>query len=228
VVRDNARVSVSAGADLSGEVLRITCPEADRDHVFSPLLARFQAQHPNLRLELLVTDRTLDLSKGEADVAVRGGRLRDTRLIRRKIGDVPWRLYAGRAYLEQHGKPESPQQIGAHPVVLYTGGLATLRPMKWLDAVAPKAPVTARADNVLEAMQIVRSGPGLAMLPAFVGAAESALDLAFAPEPELIEPLALLYHPDLRDAPRVRAFEDFLTRETGVLRALLRGERRSD
>jgi DNA-binding transcriptional LysR family regulator len=216
---------VNAGLDPSADVLRLTCPEADREHVFNPLLARFQAQHPEFRLEILVTDRALDLSKGEADVAVRGGRLRDTHLMRRKIGDVPWRLYASRGYLERHGKPGAGPGINAHAIIGYAGTLAGLRPMKWLHAVAPAARIAAEAANALEAASRAEAGFGLAMLPAFLGAAEPALELAFAPEPELIEPLALVYHPDLREASRVRAFEDFLVRETGALRALLRGER---
>ncbi len=216
---------MNAGLDPSGHVLRVTCPEADREHVFNPLLVRFQAQHPEFRLEVLVTDRALNLSKGEADVAVRGGRLRDTHLMRRKIGDVPWRLYASRSYLERHGTPGTGPEINAHAVIGYAGTLAGLRPMKWLHAVAPAARIAAEAASALEAAARAEAGVGLAMLPAFLGTAEPGLEQAFAPEPELIEPLALLYHPDLRDAPRVRAFEDFLVRETGALRALLRGER---
>jgi DNA-binding transcriptional LysR family regulator len=216
---------VNAGLDPSANVLRVTCPEADREHVLNPLLARFRAQHPEIRLEILVTDRRLDLSKGEADVAVRGGRLRDTHLMRRKIGDVPWRLYASRGYLERHGRPGTGPEINAHAVIGYAGPLAGLRPMKWLHAVAPTARIAAEAASALEAAAHAGSGAGLAMLPAFLGAAEPSLEQAFAPEPELVEPLALLYHPDLREAPRVRAFEDFLVGETGRIRALLRGER---
>lgn len=219
---------LSASAESIGGVLRVTCPEADIDHLLTPLLDRFRAMHPALRLELLVTDRALDLSKGEADIALRGGSLPDSALVGRKLGDAPWPLYASRSYLERHGQPQSPEQIGDHPIIHYAGPIAALMPLKWLRSAAPDATVAAYSNSVLGALSAAKSGVGLAMLPAFVGQAERSLACAFAPRPELTEPLTLLVHPDLRQAPRVRAFIDFVAQEAGSIRELLRGGASAD
>ena len=50
--------------------------------------------YPGIKIELLMTDRVLDLSNGEADVAIRGGEAREEALVGKKIADVPWAVYA--------------------------------------------------------------------------------------------------------------------------------------
>jgi DNA-binding transcriptional LysR family regulator len=219
---------LNASVETIGGVLRITCPEADIDRVLSPLLDRFRAMHPDLRLEVIVTDRSLDLAKGEADIALRGGQLQDDALVGRKIADTLWLLYGSRTYLERRGRPQRPEQINDHSVILYAGPIAQLRPLKWLQSVAPNAHVAAYGNSVLGGLSAAKSGAGLVMLPAFVGNAESALDCAFAPQPELTEPMTLVVHPDLRQAARVRAFFDFVEAEAKTVRDLLRGRARQE
>lgn len=209
-------------------IIRITCPEADIDRLLAPVFARFQAVHPGLRLEFLVSDRSLDLSKGEADIALRGGRPRNGALIGRKIADCPWRIYASRSYVERHGKPVRPEDIERHAVIAFTGPIAELRPARWLRSVAPNAGIAAYSHTVLGALSAVKAGVGLGLLPAHVGNFEEELVCALQPQPELTEPFTLLVHSDLRNTPRVRAFLDFLTGEIDTIRSLFRGESRED
>src|SRR6266849_6793163 len=103
VVGDFERRVTDVGRDRSG-VIRVTCPELIM-HRMMPLIERFHARYPKLRVEFVMSDRYLDLAKGEADVAFRSGDT-DDELFGRKIADSVWAVYASRAYIEHPGKPE--------------------------------------------------------------------------------------------------------------------------
>ena len=64
----------------------------------SMLPEKFGTAFPNLWLEFVMTDRIVDLAKGQADVAIRAGRPGEKDLIGRKIADSPWAVFASRAY----------------------------------------------------------------------------------------------------------------------------------
>jgi DNA-binding transcriptional LysR family regulator len=218
-----ARCLTARDKSLSG-ALRITCPEADLPRLLAPIFDRFQVRHPGVRLEFLVTDRALDLSKGEADIALRGGPPKDSALIGRKLADVTWLVYASRAYVNRHGAPQRIADFERHSVVSYTGTLAELGPGQWLRSAAPNAKVAAYSNSVSGALSAASSGLGLAMLPALVGSLERELVCVWRPQPEVTEPFTLLVHPDLRNIPRVRALLDFLGEEIATIRALFRGD----
>jgi DNA-binding transcriptional LysR family regulator len=67
----------------------------------TPLIDGFQARHPGLRIELVMSDYYLDLAKGEADIAIRAGQSPDENLVGRKIGETRWAVYASRSYVER-------------------------------------------------------------------------------------------------------------------------------
>jgi DNA-binding transcriptional LysR family regulator len=207
-----------------GGTLRITCPEADLPRLLATVFDRFQAKHPHVRLEFLVTDKVLDLSKGEADIALRGGLPKDGTLICRKLADALWLLYASSAYLERHGAPKRVEDFDTHAIVIYAGPVAALAPGKWLKSTAASAKIGAYSNSVSGAVAAARSGVGLAMLPAHVGNAERELLCVWRPEPQVTEPFTALVHPDLRNAPRVRAMLDFLGEEVATIRALFSGD----
>ena len=71
----------------------------------SGLIDAFHARHPGISVELLMEQRILDLSKGEADIAIRGGKPGSGALVCKKIADVPWGIYASRAFVDRYGRP---------------------------------------------------------------------------------------------------------------------------
>ncbi len=127
----------------------------------TPLIERFHAHHPHLRVEFVMSDRYLDLSKGEADVAFRSGDTEDE-LVGRKIADSIWAIYASRDYIERHGKPQHLEELSRHPLVCLDESMSNHRVAKWLKAAAPEAKITARNTSVLGLMYAVKSGVGVA------------------------------------------------------------------
>jgi DNA-binding transcriptional LysR family regulator len=71
----------------------------------SILIEGFHARYPGLRVEFIITDKYLDLSKGHAEIAIRTGEVADENLIGRKIAEVSWAVYATRSYVEQGDVP---------------------------------------------------------------------------------------------------------------------------
>src|SRR5438445_907889 len=214
-VKDTAR-------ELSG-VIRVTCPEPIVFRMTkSSLIDRFHARHLGLRIEFVTSDRYLDLSKGEADVAFRSGDT-DDELVGRKIADSIWAVYASRAYVERHGQPARVEDFSSHAWVGFDESLSRHRAAKWLCAVVPDATMSARYTSVLGLVSAVKSGIGIGPLPTALGDAEPDLLRVLGPIPELARSWRLLTHPDIRRIPRVAAFFDFVIEEREALKSILTG-----
>lgn len=205
-------------------VVRVACPEPIVYRITqSALLERFQARYPALRIEFVMSDKYVDLSKGEADVALRSGDTDDGELVGRKIADSIWAVYTSRRYIEQHGKPERVEDLEHHLLVGFDDTMTNHRAAKWLAKVAPKAKVVARNNSVLGLVYALKSGIGVGALPTALGDAEEDLVRVLGPIPELARIWRVLAHPDVRRTPRVSAFFDFITEEIEALRPILTG-----
>ncbi|MCL4801042.1 MAG: LysR family transcriptional regulator [Burkholderiales bacterium] len=205
-------------------VIRVTCPEPLVYRITqSSLLDRFHARHPGLRVEFVMSDRYLDLAKGEADVALRSGDTLDGELVGRKIADSYWAVYAGRSYIERHGRPARVEDLERHALIGFDESMADHRAAKWLRQVAPNAKIVARNNSVLGLLYAAKSGVGVAPLPTALGDEEADLVRVLGPIPELARIWRLLTSPELRRTPRVSAFFDFIGDEIEALRPILTG-----
>ena len=109
-------------------VIRLTCPEPIVLRISkSDLLQRLHTRHPGLHVEFVMSDRYVDLAKGEADVALRSGDTVDNQLIGRKIADSLWAVYGGREYLAQHGSPKHLEDLAQHAWIGFDETMANLR-----------------------------------------------------------------------------------------------------
>ena len=205
-------------------LIRVTCPEPIVYRIMkSELLDRFHARHPKLRVEFVMSDKYVDLARGDADVALRSGDTDDDVLVGRKIADSIWSVYASKAYVERHGRPASVAELDAHATVGFDGPMAANRAAKWLQEVAPGAPVAARVNSVLGLVSVAKSGVAVVPMPIALGDAEPELVRLLNSVPELMRSWRILAHPDRRRTPAVAAFFDFIAAETAALRPILTG-----
>ncbi|BEP65271.1 LysR family transcriptional regulator (plasmid) [Variovorax sp. V213] len=205
-------------------VIRVTCPEPLVYRITqTTLLDRFHARYPGLRVEFVMSDKYLDLMKGEADVALRSGDTEDNELVGRKIGDSLWAVYASRAYIERCGQPDRIEALAQHDLVGFDETMANHRAAKWLRDVAPGGRVVARNNSVLGLLYSVKAGVGIAPLPTAIADAEPELVRVLGPVPELARIWRLLTRADLRHTPRVAAFFDFMIEEIDTLRPIITG-----
>lgn len=221
-VIDFTRRTSDVEQDMKG-VIRVTCPEPIVARLTqSGLLDVFRAQHPSLRVEFVMSDRYLDLSKGEVDVAFRSGDT-DDELVGRKIAESIWAVYASRDYVERHGKPERIEDLERHLLVGLDDSLANHRAVKWLKEVAPDGRMSARINSVLGLVSAIKSGVGIGPLPIALGDAEPGLVRVLGPIAELTRSWRILTHPDLRRVPRIAAFFDFIVLQREALKPILTG-----
>jgi len=120
-----ARVSASG---LQGR-LRICAPVTFARLHIAPILGKFMDLHPDLKLEVVMDDRTVDLLEENIDVAFRLGDLADSSLTARKLATSERLVLASPAYLERHGRPLSPGDLLAHEAIVYS---QTAPPTVWL------------------------------------------------------------------------------------------------
>lgn len=212
---------------VSGEVrdeagvIRMTCPEPIVPRLL-PIIERFHAQHPAIRIEFVTSDRYLDLLKGEADVALRSGDTEDE-LIGRKIADSIWAVYASSDYIERHGMPERIDDLASHRLVSVDESMSRHRLAKWLRDAAPEATIAARANSILGLLQAVKSGLGVGALPVSMAEGQPDLVRVLGPISELSRSWRLLTHPDLRRTRRISLFFDFIVAQREALRPILTG-----
>lgn len=205
-------------------IVRLTCPEPIAFRLTqSGLLDRFHARHPDLRVEFVLSDRYVDLAKGEADVALRSGDTDDGILVGRKVADSIWAIYASRAYVARHGAPGSIAELRTRPLIGFDESLSRHRIATWLHEIAPDAEFVARNNSVLGLVSAAKSGVGIAPLPIALGDAEPDLVRVLGPIPELTRAWRLLAHPDQRRSRRVSAFFNFIVEEVDSLKPILTG-----
>lgn len=215
-IRETAR-------ELNG-VVRLTCPEPIVQRITrSSLLERLHAVHPRLRVEFVISDRYVDLAKGEADVALRSGDTSDGQLVGRKVADSLWAVYASRDYVERHGAPASLAQALGHRWAGLDTAMGEHRLTRWMQQAVPATSIAATSSSVLGLVQSVKAGVAIGALPTALGDGDAELVRLFGPVPELTRSWRILTTAALRRTPRVDAFFRFVISETALLRPILTG-----
>lgn len=197
--------------DLSGTI-RLTTFDVFANLTLGPALQRFSRLHPDVQVEVLVTDKVLDLASGEADIAIRAGERPATgALVSRKIGETDWTPFCSRAYAEAHGHPTSLEALNGHVLIGGEDNLAALPAMRWLIENAPGSPVRYRANAVQNLAASVKAGLGISVLPcAFFSRDLDLLPCIMPPPAELRSTAWLVTHERIRSAPHIRAMMNFL------------------
>ncbi len=202
--------------------LRVTTNDSLLIHLLTPLFARFHRQCHDVRLDVVLANQELNLSKRDADVAIRATDNPPENLVGRRAATIAWALYGSRAAF-----PEAPEltadSLHDHDWVSLGDNFATIKAVKFIhEHVAPER-VVYKVNTVLGSAEAIEQGFGIGHLPCFIGDARPGLVRLEAPIPEFATGLWLLTHPDLRHSPRVRVFLDFLAAEIAKQRRLIEG-----
>lgn len=208
-----------AGRDEGGAgTVRLTAPDAVSEYLLPNVLRALCGSHPQLQIDMLVSNDVLPLAQRTADIALRVTSKPAESLRGRQVGEVAMAVYAARELL--HGGPRvSPEA----PWIGFDAGLACSGPGVWLARNVADSAVRMRANTLLGAAQAVKSGIGFGVLPCFVGQSLPEVMQVGEPIHELTQPLWLLMHEDAARIPRVRAASAALASEIGKASGLLRG-----
>ena len=168
-----------------------------------PALPRLRETHPGIVLEVSADQRSFDLTRREADLALRMGRPLNAGLglVTRKLADVVHRLYAGEGSAAAGRGAADPD---ADDFIGFDDSLQGTPQERWLAKFAPDRRVVFRCNSTASLLAAARLGVGVALLPCFVADRQPSLVALEGAEPMFHE-LWLLVHSDLRRTPRVKA-----------------------
>jgi DNA-binding transcriptional LysR family regulator len=206
-----------AGQEIApaGE-LRVTTNDSLLIHLLTPLFADFRRRCPDVRLDVVLANQALNLSKRDADVAIRATDKPPENLVGRRVASIAWALYGSTATAEP-GRPFD------HDWVSLGDNLATLKVVRFVQEHVPPQRIVYRVNTVIGLAEAIESGLGLGHLPCFIGDRRPGLVRLAPPEPDFAADLWLLTHPDLRHSPRIRVFLDFVAVEIAKQRQLIEG-----
>lgn len=119
---ERARLMATDVSERPRGTLRVTTPVSFGQVVMIPFLPELMATHPELSVELLMTDAMVDLLAERVDVALRLGRLPDSGLTAHRLCDMAFAVCASPAYLERHGRPEAPHDLAQHDCLVFLMG----------------------------------------------------------------------------------------------------------
>jgi DNA-binding transcriptional LysR family regulator len=204
---------------LAGTV-RLTTATHLAAHLLVPALPALRDRHPGLVLEIAADQRTFDLTRREADLALRMGRPRDAGLVTRRLSEVAYGLYTARA---RGGASRREVDFAADAFVGFDDSLAGVPQERWLERVAPARRIAFRCNSTASLHAAARLGIGVAVLPRFLADPDPALVRLDGPQPVNHE-LWLLVHGDLRRSPRVRAVIEWVDALVERARPALTGQ----
>ncbi|MDC8756424.1 LysR family transcriptional regulator [Janthinobacterium fluminis] len=208
--------ATAAGAGAVAGCLRVNAPLSFGLKVLSPLLAEFMARYPQLRVELTLNDRLLDVVTEGFDVSLRvRTQLADSSLVARRLGEVEQLICAAPAYLARRGTPQRAEDLRGHDCLAYR--LAE-HPGVWQlegdeGAVSIALPTRLSADNSMLLADMLVAGLGVGSLPCFIARPliDSGALVSLLPGRRMARRGIYALYPDQRHPQqKVRVFVDFL------------------
>jgi DNA-binding transcriptional LysR family regulator len=212
------------GRDVNPEgLVRLTTSEALGSRFLGPRLGRIRAKYPGVRVEIITDVRNYNLSRREADIAIRMGATEQEGLFAKKVGTVGFGLYGAKSYVAKCGAPRSSADLGGHEILGYEESLVVTPEDAWITSRVPGASFAIRSNSTNLLHAVIGQGLGIGMLPCWMGDADSALDRLLAEEAYVTRELSLVIHEDLRRVARVRLLFDALDDLFGSARKALEG-----
>ncbi|MGN6096741.1 MAG: LysR family transcriptional regulator [Bosea sp. (in: a-proteobacteria)] len=212
-----------AGRDVapSGEI-RVTTTDTLHLHLLLPIFAGFRREHPAIRLDVVIGNQALNLSKRDADVAIRASDTPGETLVGRRVATLAWAIY-GRADEEMAAETADPAALYRRDWVALGDQLSHVKAARFVrEHVAPEQ-IALKSSAVLGITEAVELGLGIGPLPCFIADRRPGLMRLMPPNPDFATGLWVLTHPDIRHVPRVRAFMDYCSNELMRHRPLIEG-----
>ncbi|MEO0944695.1 MAG: LysR family transcriptional regulator [Pseudomonadota bacterium] len=200
--------------EVFGE-LRVTTTTGFGSLWLAPRLPHLYKKYPDLKIDLMLEERVLDLPMREADVAIRMKEPSQADLIRRKLMSVNMRLYATPEYLATRGTPETMEDLSPHRLICQnvnatqvSAGAKLVQELLTHDIVN-----TLTVNNYFGVLQAVRAGLGIGVLPDYVIEDFPTIQRVLPDVQSNDVPVFLAFPEELRQSRRIAAFRDFVTEE---------------
>lgn len=201
--------------------LRINAPVSFGSHTLMPVVTRYLQQHPEVEIDLALSDRYVDPVEEGFEAVFRIGRLADSSMTARALR--PFRIVAcaSPAYLSAHGAPDNPSDLRDHQCLVYAGtriGSSDWRFVRDGQPIDVKVRGQLQVDNATALLSGALAGFGIAFLAEDLIRVPMASGQLVRVMPDFetpSRPMHLLYHADRRLTTKLRSFVDVVVRELG-------------
>jgi DNA-binding transcriptional LysR family regulator len=206
--------AASGEAEEERGAVRVTASEMIGTEVLPAVLTAFREQYPSIAVELAISNRSEDLLRRDADVAVRMIKPTQKALLARRLGTLQLGLHAHPDYVTRHGAPRSLEELRKHPLIGFDSA-ASIRTLPALRLPISRDWFSFRCDSDVAQYRALRAGFGigicqvaLAKRDGLVKILPGALDFELG--------VWVVMHKDLKSSRRARLMFDHLARELGV------------
>lgn len=197
----HALMRATTGSTALDGIVRVSAPPAITTCLLAPRLQKALRHLPGIKIELLAESRLVDLTRREADIALRFQRPSSPGLAVRTIAVISYGLYAHRRYLKNLS-PDAWEFLG------YNDGLQDTPQQKWLDAIKGERRYRLRSNDLSVLFEAANAGEGVAVLPDYFESRSSSLIRIASPACPIKRKLWIVLHEDVRRTARVRAVAD--------------------
>ncbi len=216
------RLSLDIGSHenkLSGTV-RVTATTIVSTFVLPPILVKLKQQEPDINVELVASNKTDNLLRREADIAIRMYQPTQGDLFARKVGETGFGIFAAHSYLERRPPPRTVEELLDHDFVGFDKSDLIIDALNRMGLDIDREYFAFRCDDLVVCWNMVIHGGGIGFNQLDVGEREprvARIDIAGGPDPL---PVWLAAHSELKTNPRVRRVFDFLADELSVMGGL--------
>ena len=193
--------------------ISISASETYAAVLLPPIIAKLRAQHPGIRVEIVVSNTASDLRRREADIAIRNFRPVEPDLIATKVAEAEARLYASPAYLARIGPLHAPHDLSRADFIDLDGSGMFMKALNQMGLGLTKKNFQVMTESYLVMWELVKRGIGIGVLDSLIGDAEPAVQRALPDLDPLIFPIWLVAHREVTTNRRIRTVFDLLKRE---------------
>ncbi len=197
--------------EIRGEVT-ITATDLMSASILPGKLSPLRITAPGLRIRLRSSNQIENLTRREADIAIRHVRPEQADLIARHVGDFRANLYAAKAYFDRAGRPRSPRELVNHTFVGNADPIRLIAPLHERGIPVREENFIMSSDSGVVTWELVKSGHGISMLPEVLCDAEPGVERVLPDFASLEYPIWLVTHRELNTNMRIRLVFDFLAR----------------
>lgn len=191
--------------------VRISCSRDVAAYCMPKLLPELKTAQPHIQIEIIASDEQSNLLRREADIALRLTRPTQAALITKKLGDLPFGVYAHSRYLARHGTPTVPADLLSHTLIGFDRVDNIIQGFAKEGFTINASQFAMRTDDTVTYWETVRSGFGIGFMASHIAAQDPQVKrvLTALPIPPL--PVWLTTHREVRGNANIRWVYDFLS-----------------
>lgn len=195
------RVASGHGAGVRGTV-RLSASEVIGVEVLPPILAALHNEHPELEIELVLSNQADDLLRRDADIAVRMFRPEQAALVATRVGGIELGLHAHESYLASHGVPKSLADLSRFAAIGFDQENAFIRRLQARFKAFSRDALAFRADSDLAQLGAIRAGFGIGVCQSALAARDPRLVRVLPSQCSMTMDTWVAMHEDLRESAR--------------------------